>query len=46
MTTATTATTAGARDHARGQAGTITDSMPVVPASKWPTPRRAWHPSN
>ncbi|ORV26400.1 urea carboxylase [Mycolicibacterium conceptionense] len=38
MTTATTATTAGARDHARGQAGTITDSMPIVPASKWPTP--------
>ncbi len=34
----TTATTAGARDHARAQAGTITDSMPVVPASKWPTP--------
>lgn len=34
----TTATTAGARDHARAQAGTITDSMPVVPASAWPTP--------
>lgn len=34
----TTATTAGARDHARAQAGTITDAMPVVPASNWPTP--------
>lgn len=34
----TTATTAGARDHARAQAGTLTDSMPVVPASAWPTP--------
>lgn len=33
-----TATTAGARDHARAQAGTLTDSMPVVPASSWPTP--------
>ena len=34
----TTATTAGAREHARAQAGTITDSLPVVPASAWPTP--------
>lgn len=34
----TTATTAGARDHARAQAGTLSDSMPVVPASNWPTP--------
>ncbi|WP_135453439.1 urea amidolyase associated protein UAAP1 [Mycobacterium sp. DL99] len=34
----TTATTTGARDHARAQAGTLTDSMPVVPASAWPTP--------
>lgn len=33
-----TATTAGARDHARSQAGTLTDSMPVVPASSWPNP--------
>lgn len=37
MTTATS-TTAGARDHARAQAGIITDAMPVVPASNWPTP--------
>lgn len=35
---ATTATTASAREHARSQAGAITDSMPVVPASDWPTP--------
>lgn len=34
----TTATTAGARDHARAQARALTDSMPVVPASAWPTP--------
>ncbi|MET9199488.1 urea amidolyase associated protein UAAP1 [Gordonia sp. NPDC003585] len=33
-----TGTTAGAREHARSQAGAITDSMPVVPASKWPNP--------
>lgn len=33
-----TGTTAGAREHARAQAGTITDSMPVVPASNWPSP--------
>jgi uncharacterized protein len=33
----TTATTAGARDHARAQAGALTDAMPVVPASRWPT---------
>ncbi|MFI8774934.1 urea amidolyase associated protein UAAP1 [Gordonia sp. NPDC062954] len=33
-----TATTAGAREHARSQAGTITDSMPVVPAANWPNP--------
>jgi urea carboxylase-associated protein 2 len=30
-----TGTTAGAREHARAQAATITDSMPVVPASQW-----------
>ncbi|GGG09000.1 urea carboxylase [Rhodococcoides trifolii] len=33
-----TATTAAARDHARAQAGSITDAMPVVPASAWPSP--------
>lgn len=32
----TTATTKGARDHARAQAGAITDAMPVLPASRWP----------
>ncbi|MBA0046068.1 urea amidolyase associated protein UAAP1 [Mycobacteroides sp. LB1] len=32
----TTATTKGARDHARSQAGQITDAMPVLPASSWP----------
>lgn len=33
-----TASTAGAREHARSQAGAITDSMPVIPASDWPHP--------
>ncbi|GAC83024.1 hypothetical protein GP2_008_00240 [Gordonia paraffinivorans NBRC 108238] len=37
-TIADTGTTAGAREHARAQAGQITDSMPVVPASNWPNP--------
>ncbi|MBT0566124.1 urea amidolyase associated protein UAAP1 [Williamsia sp. CHRR-6] len=36
--TATTSSTAGAKAHARAQAGAITDSMPVVPASAWPQP--------
>lgn len=36
-TAATTGTTAGAREHARAQAQAITDSMPVVPASDWPS---------
>ncbi len=36
--TTTTADTSGARAHARAQAGTITDSMPVVPANNWPHP--------
>lgn len=39
MSTATsTATTTAAREHARAQAGTITDAMPVLPASTWPNP--------
>ncbi|MFH5211859.1 urea amidolyase associated protein UAAP1 [Antrihabitans sp. NCIMB 15449] len=33
-----TATTAGAREHARSQAGITTDAMPVVPATTWPEP--------
>ncbi|MCV7286640.1 urea carboxylase-associated family protein [Mycolicibacterium wolinskyi] len=37
-TTTETSTTAGAREHARAQATAITDSMPVVPASSWPSP--------
>ena len=36
--TTDTATTTGARDHARAQAVGITDSMPVVPARDWPGP--------
>lgn len=34
----TTATTRGAREHARAQAGTTSDSMPTIPATAWPTP--------
>ncbi|MBB1032464.1 DUF1989 domain-containing protein, partial [Dietzia sp. SLG310A2-38A2] len=37
-TTESTSTTSGAREHARAQAGTITDAMPVVPATAWPHP--------
>ncbi|MFG3367254.1 urea amidolyase associated protein UAAP1 [Streptomyces sp. NPDC090032] len=33
-----TATTRGARAHARAQHGTRTESMPVVPAGDWPEP--------
>lgn len=33
-----TATTYGARDHARAQEGTRAEAMPVVPASDWPEP--------
>ena len=34
----TTATTLGAREHARAQADNRTGAMPVVPASGWPDP--------
>ncbi len=30
-----TATTHGARDHARAQQGTRAEAMPVVPADDW-----------
>ncbi|MFE1956616.1 urea amidolyase associated protein UAAP1 [Streptomyces sp. NPDC059479] len=33
-----TATTYEARDHARAQAGTKAETMPVVPATDWPDP--------
>ena len=33
-----TSTTYGARDHARAQEGARTESMPVVPATDWPSP--------
>ncbi|MER5470887.1 urea amidolyase associated protein UAAP1 [Streptomyces sp. NPDC002935] len=33
-----TATTYGARDHARAQQGTRAEAMPVVPAGDWPAP--------
>jgi uncharacterized protein YcgI (DUF1989 family) len=31
-----TSTPAGARDHARGQAGAVTDAMPILPAGRHP----------
>jgi urea carboxylase-associated protein 2 len=33
-----TATTVGARDHARAQAGTVVETMPTIPASQYPAP--------
>jgi uncharacterized protein len=33
-----TATTAGARAHARAQAGRTAEAMPVLPPSRWPAP--------
>ncbi|MGP4017337.1 urea amidolyase associated protein UAAP1 [Saccharopolyspora sp. 5N708] len=33
-----TATTYGAREHARAQEGTTAEAMPVLPASRWPQP--------
>lgn len=33
-----TGTTHGARDHARAQAGTVVETMPVLPASSFPDP--------
>ncbi|ROO85837.1 hypothetical protein EDD29_3386 [Actinocorallia herbida] len=35
-----TATTFGARDHARAQEGAQAEAMPVVPATAWPDPPR------
>ncbi|MFJ5830681.1 urea amidolyase associated protein UAAP1 [Streptomyces sp. NPDC093089] len=37
-TPSATASTHGARDHARAQEGTQVDTMPVLPASNWPKP--------
>lgn len=38
MTASTTSTTAGAREHARAQEGTVVDAMPLLPASAHPAP--------
>lgn len=38
MTASTTSTTAGAREHARAQEGTVAESGPLVPASLHPEP--------
>lgn len=37
-TASATASAYGARDHARAQDGTQSDTMPVLPASRWPSP--------
>jgi urea carboxylase-associated protein 2 len=34
----TTATPLGAREHARAQAGTVVEAMPLLPASRYPDP--------
>ncbi|GLY66805.1 urea amidolyase associated protein UAAP1 [Amycolatopsis taiwanensis] len=33
-----TATTYGAREHARAQAGAVVETMPTIPAADWPEP--------
>ena len=38
MNASPTATTLGARQHARAQEGTVVEAMPTVPASRWPSP--------
>ena len=38
MTASPTATTLGARQHARAQEGTVVEAMPTVPATRWPSP--------
>ncbi len=41
-----TATTYGARDHARAQHDTRVETMPVLPASKWPRPPDGVRPAD
>ena len=38
MNASPTATTLGARQHARAQEGTVVEAMPTVPASRWSAP--------
>ncbi len=44
MSASTTSTTAGARDHARAQEGTVVDAMPVLPATAHPSPPKGIGP--
>lgn len=45
-TTSATASTYGARDHARAQAGTVVATMPVLPPSAWPDPPEGVDPAD
>lgn len=44
MSASTTSTTAGAREHARAQEGTVVDAMPLLPASAHPAPPEGVEP--
>ncbi len=46
LTGSGTASTCGARDHARAQGGTVVETMPVLPASRWPSPPPGVAPSD
>ncbi len=39
-------TARSAREHARGQAGTVVDTMPTLPASAWPEPPEGVAPAD
>jgi uncharacterized protein len=41
-----TGTTLGARDHARAQAGTVVESMPLIPASRYADPPAGVEPAD
>lgn len=42
----TTSTTLGAREHARAQAGVVIETMPLIPASRYPNPPTAVDPED
>ncbi|OJU83338.1 MAG: urea carboxylase [Solirubrobacterales bacterium 70-9] len=45
MSEAGTSTTRAARDHARAQAGTAAEAMPILPAGSWPEPPEGVDPA-
>ena len=46
LTSSLTATTLGAREHARAQGGAIAAAMPTLPASAWPDPPEGVDPAS